>query len=240
MPKAQQNGPRRHLNVGSVDVATNALAPRPQNALARQADPLQSLLKEAASYPQYGELVDYLSSRRMMPPIQQKYGSSSSFVTPGFYKDQDSPPATGIVKIAEGETPNAVVHELTHAAQRQMQSQYFELKDKARKTKLTPLDQQFIQAYEKLIFDKGAFFGRKPSITQLETAQRIAPQWTKDRSDYRATADELAAWGMGSAVRPNLDSPAPLHIDPTYATEFSVLLDIARRLQKSQPVTDKR
>jgi hypothetical protein len=45
---------------------------------------------------------------------------------------------------------------------------------------------------------------------------------------------------MGSTVNRNADSPAPLHIDPSYATEFSILLDMARKLQKSQPVTDKR
>jgi hypothetical protein len=221
-------------------MATNALAPKPQNALTRQADPMQALLRQSAEYPQYGELVDYLSARRMMPPIQQKYGSSSSFVTPGFYSGPDSPPVTGIVKIAKGETPNAVVHELTHAAQRQIQLQYLSLQDKARKAKLTPLDEQFIQTYEKLIYRPGELIGARPERTQSLTAKRIAPEWTNKESDYRATGDELAAWGMGSTVNRNADSPAPLHIDPSYATEFSILLDMARKLQKSQPVTDKR
>ena len=101
-------------------MATNALAPKPKNAMVRQADQLQSLLRESAEYPQYGELVDYLSARRMMPPISLKHGSSSSFTFPMFASGPDAPPATGLVKIARGETPNAVVHELTHAAQRQM------------------------------------------------------------------------------------------------------------------------
>ena len=219
-------------------MATNALAPRPKNAMVRKPDPLQSLLRESAEYPQYGELVDYLSARRMMPPISLKYGSSSSFTFPGFYKGQNSIPATGIVKIAEGETPNAVVHELTHAAQRQIEAQYLSLRKKAEKTDLTPLDRQFMQAYEKLVHRPGKLFGARPEAMQSLTAQRIAPDWVKKEGDYRATGGELAAFGMGSTVDRNAD--APLHIDPSYATEFSILLDMARRLQKSQPVTDKR
>lgn len=216
-------------------MATNELAPKTKNALVRQADPLQSLLREAAEYPQYGELVDYLSARRMMPQISLKHGRSSSFTYPGFYSDSNSPPATGLVKIARGETPNAVVHELTHAAQRQMEAQYYSLKDKARKTELTPLDQQFIQAYEKLIYRPGKMFGAGPELTQSATARRIAPEWYKKQSDYRATSDELAAFGMGSTVNRNADNPAPLHIDPSYATEFSILLDLARRAQPVIP-----
>ena len=50
-------------------MATNALAPASRNALSRGTDPLQTLLKQAAETPQYGDLVEYLSSRRMMPPI---------------------------------------------------------------------------------------------------------------------------------------------------------------------------
>jgi hypothetical protein len=114
------------------------------------------------------------------------------------------------------------------------------LQDKARKAKLTPLDEQFIQTYEKLIYRPGELIGARPERTQSLTAKRIAPEWTNKESDYRATGDELAAWGMGSTVNRNADSPAPLHIDPSYATEFSILLDMARKLQKSQPVTDKR
>ena len=219
-------------------MATNALTPQPKNAMVRQEDPLQSLLRESAKYPQYNELVDYLSARSMMPPISLTRGSSSSFTVPGFEGGPNAPPATGLVKIGRGETPNAVVHELTHAAQRQMETQYYLLRDKARRTKLTPLDQQFMQAYEKLIYRPGEMFGAKPEPTQSATARRIAPDWVKAKGDYRSTGEELAAFGMGSTVDRNANTP--LHIDPSYATEFSILLDMARRLEKSQPVTDKR
>lgn len=219
-------------------MATNALAPKPKNAMVRQTDKLQSLLLKSADSPQYGELVDYLSARRMMPPISLKYGSSSSFVFPGTFSNPNKLPSTGVVKIAERETPNAVVHELTHAAQRQIELQYRSLFQKNRKTSLTPIEKQFMQAYEKLVYRPGKLFGAKPETTQTATAKKIAPKWAEEQSDYRATADELAAFGMGSTVDRNED--APLHIDPSYATEFSILLDMARRLQKSQPVTDLR
>ncbi len=219
-------------------MATNALAPKPKNAMVRQADPLQSLLRETADYPQYGELVGYLSSRRMMPPISigKTGGASGVFESNSTFGSEL--PKTGVVKVSYGAGPSTVVHELTHAAQRQIEAQYYSLQDKARKTELTPLDRQFIQAYEKLIYRPGKMFGAKPELTQSATARRIAPEWVKKKGNYRATGSELAAFGMGSTVNRNAD--APLHIDPSYATEFSILLDMARRLQKSQPVTDLR
>jgi hypothetical protein len=236
MPKATPSAPRRHSNVGSADVATNALAPRPQNALARQADPLQSLLKEAASYPQYGELVGYLSSRRMMPPIQQKFGYPSSFASNVF---GNTLPETGALTLSASAQPSTLVHELTHAADRQIELQVRELRNKKRNAELTPLEQQFLSAYEKLVYRPGTFLS-DPKHTRPEVAAKIDPNWTRQNARYRSTSGELAAFGMGSSVAPDVDNPAPLHVDPTYATEFSILLDMANRLQRSKPVTDKR
>lgn len=214
----------------------NALASRPTNALARQTDPLQSLLIEAAQAPQYGELVDYLSARRMMPPIVQKpLGAVGEFETPGLYGPEV--PKTGVVSLSYRAQPQTAVHELTHAAQRQVEQQYYELERKSRDQQLTPQEQQFVKAYEKLLYTTGRMFGAKPESTQSLTAKRIAPEWAKSKSDYRATGSELAAFGMGSTVAPNLGYPAPLHVDPSYATEFSILLDLAR---KAQPVIPGR
>ena len=216
-------------------MATNALAPKPKNALTRQTDPLQTLLRESAEYPQYGELVDYLSARRMMPPISLGGTASGGGVFESNSFFGNALPKTGAIKIGYGAGPSTVVHELTHAADTQLSSQYFQLKNK--RGDLTPAEQQFMQAYEKLSYDQ---FGRDKAFQRKNLAEKLSPEWAKKHSEYRATNRELPAWGMGFTIDPRDDYGAPLHLDPTMATEFSILLDMARKLQKSQPVTDKR
>lgn len=211
-------------------MSDNKLAPPGRNALA---DRTQRLLRETAEAgPQYGELVDYLSARRMMPPIGIKsLGSRAVFISGG-----ENVPKTGVVELgARAASPNTLVHELTHAAQRQMELQYFGLRRKSRSDKLTQPEKQFVDAYEKLIYRSGEMLGAKPKATQRETAVSIAPKWVNEESDYRATGSELAAFGMGSALGRNFSYPAPLHIDPSYATEFSILLNLARRANVTEP-----
>jgi hypothetical protein len=65
-------------------------------------------------------------------------------------------------------------------------------------------------------------------------ADKLAPEWSKENSDYRSASNELSAYGMGSTV-PRRSNRAPLHVDPTMATEFSILLDLAQRAQKAKP-----
>ena len=206
-------------------MATNALAPAPVNALAQRMDPL---FLETAKYPQYGNLVGYLSARRMMPQIEP--GFSGEFLT-GSALSTDVP-VQGIIKATY---PSTLVHELTHAANRQMSWQYDELRSKNKNKTLTPEEAQFMQAYEKLVYNRNTNQG-----TQSLTAQRIAPDWAKAKADYRATGPELSAFGMGSTVSPNSFNLAPAHVDPSYGTEFQILLDLAAKAQRQQPVTDKR
>jgi len=220
-------------------VATNALAPRPQNALTRQADPMQALLRQSAEYPQYGELVDYLSARRMMPPIQQQYGVRGEFARNSVFGNEL--PKTGVVTVGYSASPSTLIHELTHAADYSIDRQYSELN---RKRDLTPLEAQFKQAYEKLVYNPALRLdkGEIDKYPRSALAKRLNPKWAQEEKNYRATEKELPAWGMGATIDPSKSQEysAPLHLDPTLATEFSMLLDMARKLQKSQPVTDKR
>jgi hypothetical protein len=119
----------------------NALAPPSRNAL--QADPVQQLLKQASEAPQYGELVDYLSARRAMPPIrQQPLGVRGSFDYNTSFGDDL--PRTGVVTLGFGARPATVVHELTHAAERQIHHQAFDLQRKSRNQKLNNQEKQFL------------------------------------------------------------------------------------------------
>lgn len=217
-------------------MATNALAPKPKNAMFRQLDPLQSLLQETTAYPQYGALTGYLSSRQMMPPIKQEYGAGGKFERNTVFGSDL--PETGAITVGYEAGPSTLVHELTHAADGQIRSQYYELKNKS--GDLTPAERQFMQAFEKLVYRPGRLLGGPPESTQSLTAQRIAPEWAREKNDYRSTGGELAAFGMGGSVSPNVNYRAPAHIDPSYATEFSILLDMASKLQKSRLLTAKK
>lgn len=201
-------------------------------------DPLQSLLRETG--PQYGELVDYLSSRRMMPPIKYEYirpGTGGTFAYPGFLSNPMNLPETGVVTVAPGADPSTVVHELTHAADRQISEQYHRLQYKK---SLSPQEKQFMSAFEKLSWNSNEPTNDPKKQPRKQLANLLSPEWV-DKNSYRAGHSELPAWGMGSVVGGrDTEYKPPLHLDPTMATEFSILMDMATRLQKSYPVTDKR
>lgn len=195
-------------------------------------DPLPALLRQAAEFEAYSALVDYLSARRMMPLIQQRpMGDvSGSFETNSFFGNDL--PKTGVVNVGLRAGPSTVVHELTHAADSQLDAQYAELKRK--RGGLTQSEKQFMQAYEKLAYDR---FSRDKGLPRRALAEKLDPSWAKKEGEYRATNRELAAWGMGSTVEPDRFFNQPLHLDPTLATEFRILMDLAR---KAQPVIPGR
>ena len=205
---------------------SNKLAPPQQNEL-------QRLLVQTAAYPQYGELTDFLTSRRSMPEIRQDYTGTDrgSFTYNNPVFGERNFPAAGRLLLNYGAEPSTVVHELTHAADRQMRELYFEISDRLRKReKLDPLEKQFLDSYQKLSFGGG----------REKRAAQLAPEWAKEKANYRADQPELAAYGMGSTIAPNAHYPAPAHVDPSMGTEFSILLDLASKAQKTRPVTDKR
>lgn len=192
-------------------------------------------LRDAANSSQYGDLVEFLASRRVMPEMKYRPGISGEFVS-GW-----GMPNRGEINLGMSATPGTVVHELTHAADRQISQQYYDL---AKKRKLDPLEKQFVQTYEKLVFSPDKSQRDPEKYPRTAMAERLAPEWAKRERGYRSTPGEMVAFGMGRPVdeaqRYMPSNIAPPHVDPTMATEFSVLLDIAKRLQKSKPVTDKR
>jgi len=217
-------------------MASNALAPRAKNALVQ--DPLQELLTRAAAYPQYNDLVNFLMLRQAMPQIKQEYLGpfrAGEFVYSGF----DGP---GTIGLSHGAEPSTVVHELTHAADRQLGNMSYDLEERHRretsfldrlmgKSSLTPEEQRFVLARKKLDFDVNKDRSNPNRFPKQEFVNRLAPEWAKKHYDYRANDKELAAYGMGGTVSPNVYNAAPAHIDPTMATEFSIMLDLAQRAQ---------
>ena len=229
-------------------MATNNLAPKNVNvlrSLAEHPNPLQYLMQLASERPEYAALTDYLTSRSAMPPVSFRYlpsGNSGTF-------EHFSPfnpyrvPQTGAVTLnnaylKRGYDPtNAIptlTHELTHAAQLQM------AKQRSQEEVANPqAKQQFLDAYKKLVYTDA-----KPKVSdrfaQSVLADKLNPKWYDDNASYRASVNELPAWAMGSVANQNPlyeydDFKTPAHLNPTLATEFQILMDLATRDAKANP-----
>lgn len=192
---------------------------------------LIKILQSASDNPEYQNIANYLMARRSMPEMQIGGTSSyGSFTTPGLFSS-GSVPDRGILKLNEGykniapsEASSTLTHEATHSAERQLVKQYYELKDKPNKTEL---EQQFLGNFQKIIGSS------EPQINKW--LQVVAPEFAKTKGNYRAKSSEALAFGVENSAFKNEVSNAPLHIDPTIATQFQLLLDQAQRVQNQQP-----
>jgi hypothetical protein len=109
---------------------------------------------------------------------------------------------------------------MTHAADRQMMQQ-------AREQSMFGKDNQFTEAYQKLVGPEGR--------NRTDLARKVNPDWASDNQYYRALPQEIAAHGVGAFSGPNTQDRAPNHVDATAATEFQILLDLAQRNANNGP-----
>lgn len=115
------------------------------------------ILQKASDNPEYQALSNYLLSRRAFPEVTtapMAGGTYGKFTSPAFFSD-GSIPARGLLSFneqAQQWNPQAMVptavHEATHAANRQLIKQYYEVKKKPDKTEL---DNQFMANFQKFI-----------------------------------------------------------------------------------------
>jgi len=201
---------------------------------------LTKILQKASDNPEYQTLANYLMSRRSMPQMQREFlgdNTLGSFVTPGLFSS-GKVPDRGILKVnrfSEYQDPNTVVptvtHEMTHAAERQLIKQYYEVKAKKDKSEL---ETQFMDNFQKIIGSS------KPEIANW--LKSVAPEYAKQGEGYRSTSTEGLAFGLQNAAFANTGSQrfAPEHIDPTIATSLMLLLDQAQRVQNQQPASQGR
>lgn len=200
---------------------------------------LVKILQASSNNPEYQQLADYLMSRRAYPDVALKYmpGKYGSFTSPGLFSD-GKVPNRGIVSLNEAakqwdptQMAPTMTHELTHAAEKQMIKQYYEINKKTNKTEL---EKQFLNNFQKIL---GSSEGEIRNWIK-----QIAPEFAKQESDYRATAGEGLAFGVGNSAfeKTASDRPAPLHVDPTIATMFGLLLDQAQRVQNEQKQSQGR
>lgn len=191
---------------------------------------LVKILQAASDNPEYQAIANYLMARRAMPEMQMGGTNSyGSFATPGLFSSGQIPDRgrirlnQGYVNVPPAEGASTLTHEATHAAERQMIKQYYELKDKPNKT---DLEKQFLGNFQKIIGSS------EPQINKwLKT---VVPSFATDKADYRAKSNEALAFGVENSSFNNNISNAPAHIDPTIATQFQLLLDQAQRVQDQQ------
>jgi hypothetical protein len=148
------------------------------------------------------------------------------------------PSKAGFPSIQENRT-DTLAHELTHAAQ-------FNLLYPALKTinskvtakeKLTTQEVQFSEAMDKLMSENPSL---KAMLGKMYTSEGI-------RADdkYRTSLPELQAWGVGYMSRPTnsmnkeKDNINP-HLNPSMATEFSILSDLYSRLPDNVKAVSSR
>lgn len=184
---------------------------------------LPALMKEASGIPEYQQMLNYLAVRKATPTITEEPNLSFA----GVFRPGVSFRAPGAIGIRPRETVETLVHELTHAADIQMLSQYME--ESGRTTPSAAGDfksTQFTKAYDKL------------DTTPL--LKLMQPEWTERASNYRATRPESRAFAVENMISPNVKpdsiTRAPGHADATLATEFMILLELAQRTAgKSSP-----
>ena len=159
-------------------------------------------------------LSQYLHGRRVMPTME------TASLPPGMTGSYS--PGRQELKLARGAGISTLIHELSHAAQTAMEGQAI-------------YDQpggKFPAAFEKLFGLRGRY-----GEGAREIANRLAPQWMADEAKYRTSGRELQAHGMGEQFKGVGDGrwQAPSHVDPTMATEFMILLDMAIRESEAGP-----
>jgi transglutaminase-like putative cysteine protease len=174
------------------------------------------LMKQAGSIPEYQQMMNYLSARNATPTIAAEPKLNFS----GVFRPGATFSAPGSVGIRPKEPVEALVHEVTHAADIQMISQYMQESGRTSSSSAGPFKStQFTDAYDKL----------DPSpLTKL-----MQPDWATRASKYRATRPESRAFAVENMTGPNVKKDsvtrAPGHVDATIATEFMILLELAQR-----------
>ena len=203
-------------------MAGNKLAP----------DSVNALTTAAGKYPSYQDLLKFLGANQ--PPIRF---ANLGVETRGEYDYNPRYGNTGEIRISDeylrpGQSrtaPRTLIHETTHATDRQLDNLYFKYKDRPP----TPEIAQFVEGYKRLRWNAENPNARVQAPPSEALARRLDPKWAAANAEYRANSAELYGHAIGNMALPRQDSDAPLHLDPTLATDHFVLLDLANRAQNS-------
>lgn len=133
--------------------------------------------------------------------------------------------------------PRSVAHEMTHGAQHSLLlSTAKQIADKG--SKATDQEKQFLTAVNKLMAETyGMPTGSYRDISDVynKTVEALFGKKRKDFNEfdrYRTSPREAQAFGVGNMSRPEenpFEKNRP-HLDPSYATEFDILLSMYNNL----------
>lgn len=228
----------------------------PRNPLYDSYQPVNTLMQLASDSPEYQATMNYLMARSAVPEVKFQYmdeGQTGEFNRNKKFIGGGSNHPAGTLSMSdrytgyEGNPRQAVStlgHELTHAAWNQIRQQIYEGK----------MSTQFAEAFSKLVYNKQKGVWEMPDISNnldsplfknpwaaLRLAEKLNPAWAQNNQAYRASPSELPAFAVGNMMSnaPPAWKP-PSHLDPTLATEQMILLDLATRDARRNPVKTTR
>lgn len=184
------------------------------------------------------ELYARLAKTNLLPLWSRMYPSGNA---DGSY-DPSTNELRALAPENNREETNTLSHELTHATQYNLL--YPALSAIAVKKKksqpITPEEEQFYAAGKKLMNTQPGTVGQFSKLesdknrNSLDTIINAMYKGTAAFKPYRTGIDELQAHGIGNMTSGGASATTKSpHLDPTMATEFSVLMDLFDRLPTS-------
>jgi len=194
----------------------------------------------ASAYPETKTLLDYLTNRNAVPEKEAKgtmTGATGEFQygnTSDMHRTLRVGPA-GKIRMQPAANAGTFIHELTHAADLQMDAQYHEDVGKAGRK-----ENQFTRAYNRLRFNPSFDQNNRNNFEKM--VNLLAPNFAAEQGDYRASNLEVRAFAVGDSVAPEGKFATPIgrkeippHLNATMATEFMILLELANRETIKKP-----
>lgn len=194
---------------------------------------LNELVSSMKGNTEFEQLHGWLLDRKAVPNLERGFGSERGSFEYSAYSEVPDPQGTIKVNSYSPNPKATLIHEMTHAAERQMRLLHTEL---SKKKELTDKEQQFIDAWDKSF--RASYDRRtkeyKTGVSDIIKA--LDAKWLNANKDYRTSNTEIPAQAMGSVSgAKNRDGEtAPQHADPSIATEFMMMVEMARQLSKKK------
>jgi hypothetical protein len=186
-------------------------------------------------------LYNVLKEQGLLPRVSKQY--SPEVGEPSYY------PVFNKLFTGRNAVRSTVAHEMTHAVQAniiQATAKYL-----AEKEDKTEQEKQYLSAYQKLMLGNEGMSSyrytenmEKLSEPYRKSVEALYGKPLKSESDkYRTSPDEAQAFGVGNmSISGQPFMFAQKHMDPSYATEFDILLSMYDKLPSNikQATTAKR
>jgi hypothetical protein len=187
----------------------------------------------------YSEIVNYLGKHGKIPEFAREYlGYASGEFSYDPWNSKDRGKISFNKRYGAIPEPSTVIHELTHAADRQLGAQYAAFKSQGIQNQFTDAYEQFRTMPQKGLFDSS----EQKGMGVEEAIKKLSPNsWRENNKEYRTDPKEAIAFGVGNSATKTRDLyDAPLHLDPTLSTNFRILMDLANRFPVPKPKETKK